>query len=516
MNRYLPGLFVSAPVLALGLVFVLLFSTPLFGQSCDAGSFPELPDVTISEVSVENAPVPHCKVAGLIGPEIHFELLLPETWNGKFVMGGGGGFVGSVQNMALYYGALQSGYATVGTDTGHQANGVDASWALNNLERIVNFGHQAVHRTAVTAKALTSAYYETDIKRNYFIGCSRGGGQALMSAQRYPHDFEGIVAGAPAYNWPGLGAQAIQVQQRMFPDPGDLQQAVFRQSDQELLEAAILNQCDAADGIEDGILNDPRQCDFDVTSLLCEREGLQGCLSDARLKAAQSIYDGPKDQHGDLFYGFPFGGESDDEGWSRWLTGGLALDKKPLSDGRALPEIPNMHYGFGNGVLKYFVYQDANWDYSTYDFSTFREDSMAVGATLNATDPDLSTFRDRGGKLLMYQGWSDTAISALATIGYYEEVLAQDKTAKSYTRLFMMPGVLHCAGGKGPSAANFLNELDQWVESGEAPEQVTAYFMGEDRKPTGSRPLCPYPQRAEYDGHGNPRKIESFSCSAGE
>jgi feruloyl esterase len=253
-----------------------------------------------------------------------------------------------------------------------------------------------------------------------------------------------------------------------------------------------------------------------VTSLLCEREGLQGCLTDARLKAAQSIYGGPKDQHGDLFYGFPFGGESDDEGWSRWLTGGLALYKKPLSDGRLPPKIPNMHYGFGNGVMKYFVYQDANWDYSTYDFSTFREDSMAVGATLNATDPDLSAFRDRGGKLLMYQGWSDTAISALGTIGYYEEVLAQDKTAKSYARLFMMPGVLHCAGGKGPSSANFLNELDQWVESGEAPEQVTAYFLGEDRKPTGSRPLCPYPQRAEYDGHGSPRKIESFSCSEGE
>jgi feruloyl esterase len=181
------------------LIVLLLFNPPLYAQPvCKLESLPQLPDVTITSVTQESAPAPHCKVAGVIGPEIHFELLLPDEWNGKFVMGGGGGFVGSVINTSLMLGSLQAGYATVGTDTGHQAHPLDASWAHNNLERLVNFGHQAVHRTAVTAKALTRAYYQNDIARSYFTGCSRGGGQALMEAQRYPEDFDGIVL---AYAW---------------------------------------------------------------------------------------------------------------------------------------------------------------------------------------------------------------------------------------------------------------------------------------------------------------------------
>ena len=180
---------------------------------CARESLPQLPDVRITAVTQESAPAVHCKVAGVIGPEIHFELLLPANWNGKFVFGGGGGFAGSVANGAqAFFGALQMGYATVGTDTGHQANSLDASWALNNLERLVNFGHKAVHRTTVNSRALTEAYYGRDIARSYFVGCSRGGGQALMEAQRYPEDFEGIVAMSPAYNWTHeLGARWLRI-----------------------------------------------------------------------------------------------------------------------------------------------------------------------------------------------------------------------------------------------------------------------------------------------------------------
>ena len=245
---------------AITLIGLSLFHKPLNAQLvCNSESLPKLPDVTITVVTQEAQPVPHCKVAGVIGSEIHFELLLPDIWNGKFVMGGGGGFVGSVVNVALSYGSLQSGYATVGTDTGHQAHPLDASWALNNMERIVNFGHAAVHRTAVTSKALIKAYYQQDITRNYFLGCSRGGGQALMEAQRYPNDFEGIVAGAPAYDWTmGLAAGTIQIMQAMYPDPNNLQQAVIGPKEQQLIESAYLEKCDALDGIEDDILNDPR------------------------------------------------------------------------------------------------------------------------------------------------------------------------------------------------------------------------------------------------------------------
>jgi feruloyl esterase len=196
---------------------------------------PELPDVAVTSVTHETAPVPHCKVAGVIGTETNFELLLPDSWNGKFVMGGGGGFVGSVMNTSLMFGSLQAGYATVGTDTGHQGHPLDASWAHNNLERLVNFGHQAVHRTAVTAKALIKSYYERDASRSYFTGCSRGGGQGLMAAQRYPGDFDGIVAGAPAYNWaPGLAALATQINQAMYPDPNDLEEAVIGPAEQTI------------------------------------------------------------------------------------------------------------------------------------------------------------------------------------------------------------------------------------------------------------------------------------------
>jgi feruloyl esterase len=457
----------------------------------------------------------------VIGTETNFELLLPDTWNGKFAMGGGGGFVGSVMNTSLTFGALEAGYASVGTDTGHQGHPLDASWALNNLERLVNFGHQAVHRTAVTAKALTEAYYQSEISRSYFTGCSRGGGQGLMEAQRYPEDFDGIVAGAPAYNWaPGLAATAAQISRAMYPDSEDLQEAVVGPQEQELIESSYLAMCDAQDGIEDGILNDPRQCEFDVETLLCTGDENDGCLSQEQLSAVRAVYAGPKDSRGNsLFYGFPFGGETAPGGWSRWLTGGLNyqgdLDEfqggVDAGDFEA-PVAPNAFYGFGNGIMKYFVYNDPDWTYETYDFDRIVRDSERVAETLNATNPDLSAFRDRGGKLIIYSGWSDNAAPGPAVVGYYEAVLAHDETAAEDVHLFMMPGVEHCFGGPGPSWVNYLEEIDEWVESGDAPEQVTAFWLNETMQPDGSRPVCAYPQRLVYNGFGDPRDASSFSC----
>jgi len=514
-----------------GLLIAVMFSVVIMsvsseaqGGACKLESLPDLPDVTITSVTQEKQPAPHCKVAGVIGPEIHFELLLPEKWNGKFVMGGGGGFVGSVINTSLMLGSLQAGYATVGTDTGHKGHPLDASWAHNNLERLVNFGHQAVHRTTVTAKALTEAFYRNEISRSYFTGCSRGGGQALMETQRYPEDFDGIVAGAPAYNWPMLGAMATQINQVMYPDPNDIEAAVVGPKEQELIESSYLEMCDEQDGIKDGILNDPRRCKFDVATLLCKSEKNDSCLSKEQLAAVKTIYDGPKDGKGNaMFYGFPFGGETALGGWPRWLTGGLKF-QADLDEfqggvdvgGFQAPTTPSAHYSFGNGIMKYFVYNDPEWTYKNYDFDTFRKDAELVAATLNATNPDLSAFRKRGGKLMMYTGWSDAAISALATIGYYEDVIAHDKTAANDVRLFMMPGVEHCFGGPGPSWVNWLDELDRWVETGVAPDQITVYYVDEKMQPAGSRLLCAYPQTAEYDGKGNPRDVSSFSCGEGE
>ena len=504
------------------LVGLALFHAPLYAKSvCKLESLTQLPDVGITSVTHETQGASHCKVAGKIGQEIHFELLLPDDWNGKFVFGGGGGYVGSVVNVAeSLYGAVKSGYATVGTDTGHQAHSLDASWALDNMERIVNFGHQAVHRTTVTAKSLIKAYYQQDIARNYFLGCSRGGGQGLMAAQRYPNDFDAIAAGAPAYNWTGqLGAGMLQIQQAMYPDPTNLQEAIVGPKEQELIESSYLAMCDETDGIKDGILNDPRDCKFDVVTLLCKGSKTDQCLSQQQLDAVKTYYDGPKDSKGNsLYYGFPFGAETSPTGWSRWLTGGLKYQddsgefQAGIGSDFKAPVSPNGMFPFGTNFLKYLVYHDPNWSYVGYDWDNYTKDSTLVGATLNATNPDLSAFRKQGGKLLMFTGWSDAGISALATLGYYKSVIAHDKTAAEDVRLFMMPGVDHCWGGVGPSYVNFLTDLDKWAETGQAPEQTAAYWLDENIQLNGSRLLCAYPKIAKYDGKGDTRDVSSFSC----
>ncbi len=487
---------------------------------CSESAIPFLPDVRITTVTYETTPVPNCKVAGVIGTETNFELLLPDTWNGKFVMGGGGGFVGFVVNTALLYGALQSGYATVGTDTGHIGHPLDASWALNNLERVVSFGHQAVHRTAVTAKALTSSYYGQGISRSYFTGCSRGGGQALMEAQRYPEDFDGIVAGAPAFNWTvEIGARNARLNRAMYPDPDDLSVAVIGPDAQQLIGNAVMAQCDILDGLEDGILNNPAHCSFDVSSLACEGGKTNMCLSEQEVNAAKTIYDDLDIDGERVLPGYPVGGELSPGGWAKWLTGGLDLGEAgEFQEGVAAesevpaPVTPSAHFAFGNGVMKYLVFQDPDWDYTDYTFDTFDSDVAAAAQTLNATDPDIDAFRARGGKLLMYTGWGDMALTPYGTIEYYQSVLDRDASAAGDVRLFMMPGVDHCFGGAGPDWVNYLNVIDSWVETGEVPDQLTAFWLNDQMQPDGSRPVCAYPKVVTYDGSGNPRDASSFSC----
>jgi len=487
---------------------------------CTLQSLPQLPDVKITSATLESQFAPHCKVAGIIGTETHFELLLPDNWNGKFVMGGGAGFVGFVVNTALMYGALQKGYATVGTDTGHQGHPLDASWALNNLERVVSFGHQAVHRTAVTAKSLISDYYGRNISRSYFTGCSRGGGQALMEAQRYPEDFDGIVAGAPAYNWTvELGARNTRLNAAMYPDPSDLSVAAIKPETQQLIGNAVLKQCDELDGLDDNIVNNPARCDFDVASLACEGAKTDSCLSDQEVIAAKSIYDDLYINGERVFPGYPVGGELSPDGWAKWLTGGTALgDVGEFQEGIVAeaedpaPVTPNAHFAFGNGVMKYLVFQDPAWDYTDYKFDTFIADTAAAAQTLNADDPDIDAFRARGGKLLIYSGWGDMALTPYGTIEYYDSILDRDPNAVNDVRLFMMPGVAHCFGGEGPDFVNYLDVIDIWVDTGTTLDLLTALWLNDEFQPDGSRPVCAYPEYLTYNGAGNPREASSFSC----
>ena len=488
--------------------------------ACSTESLDALPDVRIKSTTSENNPVPLCKVTGVIGTETNFELLLPDDWNGKFVMGGGGGFVGSVINTALGYGVLHNGYATVGTDTGHRGNPIDASWALNNLERVVSFGHQAVHRTAVTAKALIANYYGVDISRSLFFGCSRGGGQALMEAQRYPEDFDGIVAGAPAYNWTvELGGRNTWINQVMYPNPDDLSAATITPKIQHFLGNAVMQQCDSLDGIEDGILSNPMDCVLNLDEFACRGEVSDNCLDSTQMEALSRIYKGLVIDGEPVFPGYPPGGKVGEGGWTRWFTGGLEIDvdsefQAGVTSDPEFPDpvTPNAHFAFGNGVMKYLVFHDPDWDYSTYDFSTFYSDVAAVSATLDATDPDLGAFRERGGKLLMFNGWRDMALSPYGTIQYFEQVLEKDASAADDVRLIMVPGMDHCIGGPGPSWINWVDEIDQWLETGQAPNQLTTYWINEQMQPEGSRLACAYPSVLMYDGTGDTRDSSSFRC----
>ena len=310
----------------------------------------------------------HCRVAGTIETEINFEVLLPDEWNGRFLMGGGGGFVGSVQNQArtLYaHGGspLQRGYATAGTDTGHTGSGIEAGWALDHPRRQENFGHRAVHLTAEAAKSIIGHYYERPADYSYFVGCSRGGGQAMMESQRYPDDFDGIVAAAPAYDWTGITAGFVQNQQAIYPD-GDIDAPLLTPATLELLGSSILAACDAEDGVEDGVLNDPRRCDFEPEDLpRCAGDRpADDCVTAAQLAAIDTVYDGPTSNGERIYHGFNYGGENDRGGWDSWVVS---------APQRRAAGIPNAQYGFGTELFKYFVFDDPDWDYTEYGFSTW-------------------------------------------------------------------------------------------------------------------------------------------------
>ena len=461
-----------------------------------------LPDVTVTAITDADQPAAHCKLDGRIGKSIRFSVWLPKDWNGKFVMGGEGGFAGGLRNQALGLGVLQRGYATATTDTGHQAGGIDGRWALGDYEAIVNYGHLAVHRTAVVSKAIVEQYYRNSPGASYFFGCSNGGRQALIEAQRYPEDFDAIVAGAPALDFQGIGATFTWITQHMHPDPQTLGPPTVTAAHRKTLRDAIEGACDANDGLIDGVLGDPEACPLEPASLACSAGNTEGCLPPEAVRAVQSVYSGMRLPDGSTPYpGFPFGAEDvDGNGWGSWLSGGPRTEP-----GR----VPTAAFGFGVGLMRYFVYQDPDWSYVGYDFGKYARDSAPVTAQLDASNPDLDAFRKRGGKLLMYHGWADVALSARMSTHYMKAVLARDPQAEADVRLFMMPGVLHCAGGDGASFVDWVGEIDRWYTEGEAPERIVARFRPGDA--SEGRPVCAWPRAPHYDG-GDGRQPGSFTC----
>ena len=462
---------------------------------------------------------PFCRVAGVIKPvndsEILFEVWMPSSgWNGKFYGVGNGGFAGSITFPGLAS-ALRRGFATAATDTGHEAGATDAKWALGHHEKVVDFGYRAVHETTEAAKAVIAAFYGDGPKKSYFSSCSNGGREALMEAQRYPADYDGIVAGAPANNWTHLVSSGTWESQALVSDPA----SYIPSAKLPAIEAAALSACDANDGVKDGVIENPAACHFDPSVLLCKGTESDSCLTAAQLGTLKKIYSGPSDSKGKPMYlGYSPGGEPGGNGWGGWITGAGA--------GKSL------QYAFGTNFFKYMVFDNADWDIKT--FSVEHDMKVAddkTGQILNATDPNLKKFKDRGGKLIVYHGWSDAAIPPVNAIEYYKSVVARmgAKQTDSFVRLFMVPGMQHCGGGPGPSNFGQISSVDSdaqhdinravehWVEDGIAPTQVIATKYKIVTNPASgverTRPLCPYPQVAQWKGSGSTDDAANFTCA---
>ncbi|HEX6848930.1 MAG TPA: tannase/feruloyl esterase family alpha/beta hydrolase [Chitinophagaceae bacterium] len=444
--------------------------------------------------------VSYCRLEGLISKEIYFELFLPQQWNGRLLMSGNGGFAGVVQNMLVNY--INKGYAVVGTNTGHKANSIQADWALNNMERQLNFGKLAVHRTAVVSKSIIDKFYCSAPSYSYFLGCSRGGGQAMMEAQQYPEDFNGIVAGAPAFDWPAIGAKFIRTCQANYPDPKDLTRPVITNDNLKLLQKFVFEQCDKLDGLSDQILNDPRKCKVDLSKLpSCPNDlAASGCFTKQQLEAIRTVYDPMIVDGAQIYPGFPPGLEAEIGSWDAWITGTSST----------MQGMPSLHYLFGTELFKYFVYNDPSWNYSQYEFKNFVKETAYAAAFLNATSADYSALKKLNGKMIMYHGWNDPALSALATVSHYEEAMKKNNDLPANVRLFLLPGVLHCDSGTGPDHVDWVSLIQDWVEKNEAPERVVASKIV-NGKTVMTRPVFPYPKKAVYNGSGDANLEKNFS-----
>lgn len=446
---------------------------------------------------------------------IKIEVWLPaEGWNGGFRGQGNGGFAGEIDYRGLAL-ALQRKYATAATDTGHAAGGTDARWALGHPEKVIDFGYRAIHEMTQTAKTLIKAFYETPAQHAYFASCSNGGRQALMEVQRFPADYDGILAGAPANYWTHLLTKALADAQATTLDPASYIPA----SKLPALASAVNAACDAQDGVTDGVLNDPRQCKFDPAVLLCKAQDTNECLTAPQISALKKLYEGPHDAKGALIFpGYLPGAEEGPGGWGTWITG--------PEPGKSLL------FAFGGGYFSNMVYEKANWDYkSTKVDDGLKAAGRKTSKILNATDPNLAAFKARGGKLILYHGWNDAAISALNSINYYNAVGSKMGQAETdaFSRLYMVPGMQHCGGGPGANSFGQLGmgapdpqhnmelALVEWVEKGIAPSEIVATKFVDDDPSKGvkfTRPLCPYPQTAKFKGTGDPNDASSFACAA--
>jgi feruloyl esterase len=437
-----------------------------------------------------------CRVAATLTPssdsDIRIEVWLPESasWNGKFQAVGNGGWAGTIAYPAMAA-ALAAGYATTSTDTGHIGN--TASFAIGHPEKVIDVGYRAVHEMTVQAKAVVNAYYNSAPKYSYFNGCSLGGRQGITEAQRYPGDYDGIVAGAVA--WGGLDRYVgvIMNEASMLKTSG----AYIPPEKYHAVHEAVLQACDGLDGVKDGVLENPLACRFDPKVLQCKTgEDTVSCLTAAQVQTAKMIYAPAKDPK-----------------TGKVLTGGL-MPGTELQWGTLYS--PN---GYGNAIeaMKYIAMKDPAWELAQFNASTDVEKAQKADpdGILKSDNPNIKAFFDRGGKLLMYQGFADPQVTSENAIRYHQMVLekvGKQAEGKSIT-LFMVPGMYHCQGGPGTDTWDKAAALDAWVTTGKAPDRIVASHLT-DGKVDRTRPLCPFPKVAKWNGSGSTDEAMNFSCAA--
>ena len=514
--------------LAFALALALFPATAAFAANDCAGlrslSLPDTTLATVEPVAAGGLMLPggpsrkdmpaFCRVSGILHPTpdsvIRFEVWLPQQgWNGRLLNVGNGGFAGSIG-----YGQMASnlvrGYATAGSDAGHQAEAEDASWAYHHPEKITDFGYRAVHLTALRSKDVVKAFYGQPQKTAYFDACSDGGREALMEAQRFPDDYDGILAGAPANNWVHMLAAGVSLAKITTLNPS----AYISSMKLPAINRASLAACDAQDGLKDGIVSDPAHCNFDPAVLLCKGTEDVSCLTAPQVGSLRAFYGGGHDASGkEIFPGLLPGDENPI--WHDWILGNAPSGSNYVA-----------------GYFRYMVYSDPAWQPLTANpAEALKLAAERTGKDVDATDPDLSRFAAHGGKLIIYHGWNDPAISPLNTIHYATEVTAKmgAGAAASMLRVYLVPGMEHCINGPGPNVfgqlgtpgadgegSGALDLLQTWVEGGKAPGIIlAAKIAGTREAPIRTvRPLCPWPQQAKYVGSGDPKVPGSFACVA--
>lgn len=494
-------------VRAVTVLLLLAAHRPAAAASCESLSGLTLPDTTIVSAravvsgtftpptaaggpEVPALAVPSfCRVVGRIPAAINFEVWIPlEQWNGNFQGVGGGGYVGTISYAAMAL-ALARGYATASTDTGHSTSG--AGWAHGRPDLLVDFAYRAIHETTVRAKAIIHGFTGRDARRSYFVGCSQGGRQGYTEAQRYPEDYDGIVAGAPAHPWTRLMISELWIGTAALKDPA----SAISPAKLHVINRAALAACDRLDGVADGLLENPMRCRFDPAALLCKGADEDTCLTLPQVQAVARIYN-PAIHVGTgetLYGGMPRGSEL---GWTA-----LA--------GRTPNALPTEFF-------KHIVFDNPEWDWRTFDFDKdITLTDKKVGALIDATGTDLRAFRSRGGKIIAWHGWNDQLVAPESSLAYYAEVsrVAGGAPPDDFYRLFMAPGMMHCRGGSGPDTFDMVSALEAWVEQGRAPTRIVAAQLAGGGV-VRTRPLCAFPQVAKYSGSGSINDAANFVCAS--